>query len=555
MILRIFFLLILNTFTFAAFNAPLRTLNGAVASDQPIASMIGNEILKKGGNAFDAAIATALAIGVANPHSSGIGGGDFIMFFRAGESKVKVFDCRESAPMAITREHYLVDGKFDTQLSQRGGLAVAIPGELKGLGLLHQKYGTIPWSDLVQPAIKLASEGVAVSPYFRGVLNKYASSFKKDPVIKKFFYPDGKVPAVGSLIRQSSLARTLKMIALKGPEVFYEGEIAEAIVDTVRKNGGVMTIADLKNYKVRELQALEGSYNGTTVYTMPSPSSGGLILLQMLDVLSHFPLKSWGHNSSKSIHHITEAMKYAYAFRAKYMGDDRFVKVPYEELRSSATIKRIVTDIKSRVTTKSTNHYGGVFLKDDHGTTHFSVIDQYGNAVAYTATINTFFGAKLGVPGYGILLNNEMDDFSLNPGVPNTYGLIGSEANEIAPNKKPLSSMSPTIVLRNGKVDMILGGSGGPRIITGVLQVLLNSLTYGMDAQSAVNSPRFHHQWVPEHLFLESEIPLDVWSGLIGRGHLTRHLKMRNVIQLVQIRDGWIESASDPRKGGRPAGY
>lgn len=555
MILRIVLLVILNTLAIAAFHAPLKTQNGAVASDHPIASVIGNEILKEGGNAFDAAIATAIALGVLNPHSSGIGGGDFIMFFRVGEPNVKVFDCRESAPMAITRKHYFVDGKFNTQLSQRGGLAVAVPGELKCLDLLHKKYGTISWDKLLQPAIKLASEGAEVSHYFRGILSKYVASFQKDPVIKKVFYPNNRVPEVGSLIRMPALANTLKIIAQEGPEVFYEGEIAEAIVDTVRKNGGVMTIADLKNYKVRELQALKGTYSGTTVYTMPPPSSGGLILLQMLDVLSHFPLKSWGHNSSKSIHHITEAMKHAYAFRAEFMGDDRFVKIPFDSLRSSATIKGIVNDIKSSITTKATDHYGEVFLKDDHGTTHFSVTDRHGNAVAYTATINTFFGAKLGVPGYGILLNNEMDDFSLNLNVPNAYGLLGSEANQIAPNKKPLSSMSPTIVLRNGKLDMVLGGSGGPRIISGVLQVLLNSLIYGMDAQSAVGSPRFHHQWIPEYLFLESEIPLDVWSGLIGRGHLTRHLKMRNVIQLIQIRNDWIESASDPRKGGRPAGY
>lgn len=553
--LQLVFFLLIQFISFAAFIDPLKTLNGAVASDQPEASAIGSEILQQGGNAFDAAIATALALGVANPHSSGIGGGDFIMFHKSGESQVRVFDCRESAPAAITREHFLIDGKYDTKLSQRGGLAVGVPGELKGLELLHEKYGSMPWAKLVQPAIRLALDGVRVSHYFHGVLKKYAHSFQKDPLLKKVFYAGNRVPDVGQLIKRPELAKTLRMIAKQGSRVFYEGAIADAIVDTVQKNGGLITRQDLSSFRVRELEALSGEYNGVTVHAMPSPSSGGVILLQMLDVLKHFPLKNWGHNSSRSIHHISEAMKHAYAFRAEFMGDDRYVKVPYNEMRSSQTIQRIVDDIKSREITKATQFYGKSFLKDDHGTTHFSVIDRAGNAVAFTATINTFFGAKLGVEAYGIILNNEMDDFSLNPGVPNTYGLIGSSANAVAAGKKPLSSMSPTIVMKQGKVDMILGGSGGPRIISGVLQVLLNSLTYGMNAQAAIGSPRFHHQWVPDFLYLESEIPMDVWSSLILRGHVLRPLKMRNVIQLIQVRDDWIESASDPRKGGKPAGY
>ncbi len=555
MILRILLILSIQQFQWAAFIEPLRSSHGAVATDQPQASRIGVEILKAGGNAFDAAIATALALGVANPHSSGIGGGDFIMYYSSEKDHVRVIDCRESAPAAITRQHYLVDGKYETRLSQRGGLAVAIPGELKGLQLLHKKFGTLPWKQLFRPAIKLAEEGVLVSHYFHKILKKYALSFRKDSLINQVFYPNDEVPAVGSKIKQTMLAKSLKMIADKGANAFYEGPIANAIIDTIQSAGGVMTLADLKTYKAREIEALNGQYEGVDIYTMPSPSSGGLILLQMLDVLSHFPLKQWGHNSSKSIHHIAESMKHAYAFRAEYMGDDRYVDIPYDQLRSNKTIEKIVSAVRNSKVTRAKDFYGKKFLKDDHGTTHFSVIDRHGNAVAFTATINTFFGAKLGVPEYGIILNNEMDDFSLNPGVPNIYGLIGSLANAIAPGKKPLSSMSPTMVLRDGKVDMILGGSGGPRIITGVLQVLLNSLTYGMDAQAAVNSPRVHHQWVPEKLYLEPEIPSDIWSNLILKGHITKPLKMRNVIQLIQVRDEWIESASDPRKGGRSAGY
>ncbi len=555
MILRILFILSVQAYNWAAFNEPLRTKNGAVATDHPQASVIGVEILKNGGNAFDAAIATALAIGVANPHSSGIGGGDFIMHYSVDDDAVGVIDCRESAPKDISRSHYLVDGKYETRLSQRGGLAVAIPGELRGLELLHKKYGSLPWRELVEPAQKLARNGVEVSHYFHRILKKYAQKFKKDELLKKVFYPNGKVPDVGSKIKRLGLAESLDSIANNGANAFYEGPIAEAIISTIQAAGGVMTLADLKSYKAREIEALKGKYEGVEVYTMPSPSSGGLILLQMLDVLSHFPLQQWGHNSSKTIHHIVETMKHAYAFRAEYMGDDRYIDIPYEQLRSKETIEKIVNAIQNSKVTRPTNFYGKSFLKDDHGTTHFSVIDRNGNAVAFTATINTFFGAKLGVPDYGIILNNEMDDFSLNPGIPNAYGLIGSLANAIAPGKKPLSSMSPTMVIREGKVDMILGGSGGPRIITGVLQVLLNSLTYTMDAQAAVNSPRVHHQWMPENLYLETEIPSDVWSNLILKGHIVKPLRMRNVIQLIQIRKGWIESASDPRKGGQPAGY
>ena len=347
MILRILIILSIQAYNWAAFNEPLRTKNGAVATDHSEASSIGVEILKAGGNAFDAAIATALAIGVANPHSSGIGGGDFIMYFSADDEAVRVIDCRESAPKDISRDHYLVDGEYQTKLSQRGGLAVAIPGELRGLELLHKKYGSLPWKQLVKPAIELARNGVKVSHYFHRILKKYAQKFKKDELLKKVFYPNGKVPDVGTKIKRLGLAKSLELIAHSGANAFYEGPIAAAIINTIESAGGVMTLADLMSYEAREIKALKGDYAGVEVYTMPSPSSGGLILLQMLDVISHFPLKQWGHNSSKTIHHIAETMKHAYAFRAEYMGDDRYVDIPYEQLRSQKTINKIVKAVQN----------------------------------------------------------------------------------------------------------------------------------------------------------------------------------------------------------------
>ena len=543
---------------FAMAPQPVRGKSGMVASDQPLASQAGLEILKKGGNAFDAAVATALALGVTNPHSSGIGGGDFIHYYKAGYKNPQVIDCREEAPAKVTVGHYQRNGKHDTKLSQVGGLAVAIPGELKGLYLLHKKHGMLPWPKVVEPSLKLAKDGFKVNFYLAKILKKFKTRFIQYPGLKEIFYPSGTALKHGDLLKNPDMAKTLALISKKGPDGFYKGKVAKAIIKAVQDSGGVLSQQDLDNISPRELKPYHTNYRGYDVYSMPSPSSGGLVLLQMLEVLENYPLKQWGLNSSKSIHAIVEAMKHAYANRAEFMGDDRFVKIPVQELLNPDYIQSIV---KSRNDKKTHPHFnyglkkGTKFLPDDKGTTHFCVYDRYGNAVSVTATINTFFGSKLVVPGYGIVLNNEMDDFSLAPGIPNAYGLIGSHANVPEPGKKPLSSMTPTIILKEGKPFALLGGSGGPRIISGVLQVLLKMIDYGLDAQAAVNSPRFHHQWTPDVLFIEEEIPLDVRSNLIKRGHLVRPLKARNVIQAIRITSEYLEGAADPRKHGRPAGY
>jgi gamma-glutamyltranspeptidase / glutathione hydrolase len=546
--------LLLVPLSFSVSPVPLFAKQGIVVTDDLLASRVGVSILKAGGNAFDSAVATALVLGVTHPHSSGIGGGDFILFYHQKSSRVQVIDAREVAPAAITQEHYYRNGKHDTALSQTGGLAVAVPGELRGLYFLHSRWGVLPWKTVVAPAVRLAREGFPVSPYFHSLLKKNKLRFLKFPYLKKVFYSQGKVPEVGHLLVQPALAMTLDLIANDGVQPFYEGAIALEIVKTVKNEGGVISLQDLKRLRPRVIEPLQSTYRDYEIFTMPPPSSGGLVLLEMLHVMQNFPLKDWGHNASKTIHYVAETMKHAYADRAKYMGDDRFVSIPHKRLLSKGYARRILKNI-SNLTVKNYESYGRSYVGDDGGTTHFSIMDRLGNSVGVTATINTYFGSKLVVEKYGIILNNEMDDFSLAPGVQNAYGLIGSKANAIAPFKKPLSSMTPTFIMKKGKPFMMLGGSGGPRIITGVLQVISNVVDHKMNIQEAVNAPRFHHQWVPDTLYLEKEIPVDVRANLLKRGQVVRRLKARNVIQAILVGEDGIFGASDPRKQGSPAGY
>ena len=536
--------------------APLPQMGklGMVASDSELASIAGREVLRKGGNAFDSAVATALALGVVHPHSSGIGGGAFAVYYHAKSGEIRALDSRESAPSGILMDHFRPGGKLDPKLSVMGGLAVAVPGELKGLRYLHQRFGNLPWKEVVTPSISLAENGFKVSHYLAAVLRKNRERFELSPYLSRTYYPQGKLLEPGAILKQPKLAEALRLIADKGIKAFYEGTIAHAIVHTVTEAGGVLQLNDLSDFQPRVLRPLKGNYRGHEIYTMPSPSSGGLVLLQMLKVLEKFPLQTLGHNSSSMVHVVAEVMKHAYANRAKYMGDDRFIKIPVDNLLSEAAINEIYSRI-SMQKTLSRDEYGTHILKDDGGTTHFSVMDREGNTVAMTSTINTFFGSQVVVEDFGIILNNQMDDFSLAPGVPNAYGLIGSQANSILPGKKPLSSMTPTLVFQGNKPVLALGGSGGPRIISGVVQVLMNVLDYGMQIQAAINAPRFHHQWVPETLLLETEIPVDVRRNLLDKGHEIEDLTARNVIQGIFLKDGWLQGASDPRKQGRSAGF
>ncbi|MCO4781616.1 MAG: gamma-glutamyltransferase [Candidatus Cloacimonetes bacterium] len=540
--------------TFTASPEPLKVKNGIVAADQAVASKAGAMILKKGGNAFDAAVTTALVLGVTNPHSSGIGGGCFILFKHHKQSNAKIIDAREQAPRKTDIKHFYKNGKLDTSLSQNGGLAVAIPNELNGLFLMHSKYGTLPWKQVVYPAYNLAKHGIYVSPYLNKTLIKHKEKFTQSTYLRDIFYKNNQALSTGTLLKQPALAKTLKSIALKGLRSFYKGSIAKEIINVVQSNGGILDAVDMANIQPQILNAVKGTYRGYSVFTMPPPSSGGLVLLQMLNVLQHYPLGDWGHNSSKTIHHVAEAMKHAYSDRAQYMGDPKFVDVPANQITSQETARKIVDKISdSKVYHSDT--YGMRYLPDDHGTSHFNVFDNQGNAVSITSTINTLFGSRLVVDKYGVILNNQMDDFSLAPGIPNAYGLVGSEANSIQPHKKPLSSMTPTIVAKDKQVKLIVGGSGGPRIISGVLQVVLNSIDHNMNIKEAVDAPRMHHQWMPDKLYLEKEIPVDVVDNLKKRGHIIQRSVPRNVIQGIHIDGKDMYGASDSRKQGQAAGY
>lgn len=552
--MKLLLFLLLLKLSFSASPQPLKVKNGIVAADQAIASHAGATILKNGGNAFDAAVTTALVLGVANPHSSGIGGGCFILLKHHNQEVAEVIDAREQAPRKITQKHYYKNGKLDTDLSQNGGLSVAIPNELNGLFLMHSKYGKLSWKEVVFPAYKLAHHGIFVSPYLNKTLKKHKKKFIKSSYLKKTFYRDSKALAIGALLKQPALAKTLKNIAFNGVRSFYKGSIAKAIIKTIQSDGGVLDATDMSNIIPREIKAVEGTYRGYTIYTMPPPSSGGLVLLQMLNVLEHYPIQQWGHNSSKTIHYIAETMKHAYSDRAQYMGDSNFVEVPSAQIISKKTANKVVNKISNEKVFKS-NYYGMRYLPPDHGTSHFNIYDKYGNAVSITSTINTLFGSKLVVEEYGIILNNEMDDFSLAPGIPNAYGLIGSESNSVQAHKKPLSSMTPTIVTKDNQVKLIVGGSGGPRIITGVLQVILNSIDHKMNIKESVDAPRIHHQWTPNKLFLEKEIAVDVVENLIKRGHTIQKSVPRNVIQGIEIIGKDMYGASDSRKQGQPAGF
>ncbi len=467
------------------------------------------EILRRGGNAVDAAIATALALSVVDQASSGLGGGGFMVIYLAKEQKAFALDFRETAPAASQRELYMKDGQPVPSTSLTGALAVAVPGEVAGLIAARKRFGSLPLPLLAAPAIKLASEGFPVDATLRIAIERQQANMKRFSDLGRIYMPKGEPPQEGDRIRQPELAETLKAIAKNGAEDFYSGWIGQAIVATIKKNGGVMTLDDLKNYQPVWREPLIGSYRNRTVITMPPPSSGGVAILAMLNILEGYQLADFGHNSDSYLHLLSESMKHAFADRAQFLGDPDFVHVPIGKLTGKNYAewmrKRIATD-----KTQPTAFYGYYhFNAEKGGTTHFSVIDRFGNAVACTQSVNTRFGSKLLVPQTGIVLNNEMDDFAIHPEVGNVYGLIGNDANSLKPRKRPLSSMSPTIILRGNRPELVVGGAGGPRIITATLQTIVNILDFAMPVASAVSSPRVHHQWLPDRLNVEPKITPD----------------------------------------------
>lgn len=545
-------LFLLLPFWFGA-SFPAERGAGMVATDHALASECGAEILHRGGNAADAAVAAALCAGVVQPAGSGLGGGGFALFVPAGEAaRGNILDFRETAPAAATEDMYRsADGEVKPTASRVGGDAVGVPGESRGLAALLTRYGVLTPREVAAPAIRLATRGWRMHPHLAGSLHR-----TKYPEIRELFGVGDRVATHGDLVRNPALARTLRRWASTGGEDLSAGAGAKAIVDAVARAGGRLTVEDLEGYAVKERAPIVVEYKGWTLLTMPPPSSGGVFIGQMLQVLEGYDLNALGHNSSDYVHLLAEVMQHAFADRATYLGDPDFVDVPVDRLLSEER----VAEIRSKVwpgRTWEASYYGEVIEPHrDAGTQHISVMDSSGNAVALTTTINTSFGSGVVPMGLGLVLNNEMDDFAAAPGVPNAYGLVGNEANAVAPGKRPLSSMSPTVLVDpDGNAKMVVGASGGSTIITGTLQAILNMVDWKMDPQAAVSAPRIHHQWQPAVLFVEPEFAADVVGALEGRGHEVVVRPSSAAVQAVAAGDGdHLLGGSDPRKGGRPAG-
>jgi gamma-glutamyltranspeptidase/glutathione hydrolase len=520
---------------------------GLVIADSELASNAGMEILKRGGNAVDAAVATAFALAVVDQASSGLGGGGFMVVYDASERRAHALDFRETAPEAARADLYSRNGKPARDLSLTGALAVAVPGAVAGLLQAAKRFSTLPLKDLLAPAIRYAVEGFPMDATLRYAIDRQQGAMKKFPDLARIYMPKGELPAEGDIIRQPELGETLKAIALNGAESFYRGWVADAISETIKKEGGMLSIEELKEYKAIWREPLIGSYRKRTVVTMPPPSSGGVAILQMLNVLEGHGLSQLAHNSPTYLHLLTEVLKHAFADRAQYLGDPDFVTAPLAKLVS----KDYANWIRARISpakTQPARFYGLAHFKEEQGgTTHFSVIDRNGSAVACTLSVNTRFGSKLLVPKTGIVMNNTMDDFAIHP-AGNIYGLVGNEANSLQARKRPLSSMSPTIVLRGERPELIVGGAGGPRIISATLQTILNVIDYRMPVDRAVNAPRIHHQWVPERLDFESDLAPETRRSLERRGHTLRETRVIGVVQAIAAERSKITGAVDPRK-------
>ncbi len=471
-----------------------------VVSARQEASEIGVEIMKAGGNGFDAMVATHFALAVCYPYAGNLGGGGF-MVYRLENSDYGCLDFREVAPQAATRDMYLdEDNNYIENSSVLGGLAAGIPGSVMGILTAHKKYGLLPLAKLIEPAIKLARNGVIVTDYQARMLNKYSGKMKsyhvKSPLLK-----EGEWYARDTIF-QPELATTLEMIASHGTEAFYKGEMAQKLVETVNQHGGVFSLEDLASYKCLWREPVLSNYHNFKIISMSLPSSGGICLVQILNMLEDFAIDSLQHNSSEYIQLLVEAERRAYADRAHWLGDEDFVEVPVKRLMDECYSRERMSDFRWNIAGSSDSVSHGVLMESDE-TTHYSIVDQFGNAISVTTTINGAYGSGLYIPELGFLMNNEMDDFSAKPGQANMYGLVGNEANAIAPGKRMLSSMTPTIVEKNDSLYMVLGTPGGSTIITSVLQTILNVVEYDMTIQQAVDAPRFHHQWLPDEILLE----------------------------------------------------
>lgn len=533
---------------------PERTKQAMVVAEEPIATQIGVAVLKSGGNAVDAAVAVGFALAVTFPYAGNIGGGGF-MLVRLADGRTTFLDFRERAPETATRDMYLDKSGNVTTDSIEGWRASGVPGTVRGLELAHQKFGHKTWPELLSPAVALAKNGFTVPYSLASSLKDATAKFNNFPESKRVFLNGGQGFEMGAHFPQPDLARTLERIS-KSPNDFYEGETAKLIAAGMAKNGGLITAGDLKNYKVAERRPLTGKYKGFDVITAPPPSSGGIGILQMLGMLENSGYEKSGAGSAASIHHISEVMRRYFADRSEYFGDPDFFKVPIHALLNPAYLAKQKSTIDpTRATPSSEIGPGKLTGYESSETTHFSIVDKDGNAVAMTYTLNGGYGSHVTVPGTGILLNNEMDDFAAKPGVPNMFKLIQGEANAIQPGKRPLSSMTPTILVRDGKPFLVVGGPGGSKIISSVLQVILNVVDFGMNAQDAVDAPRFHHQWQPDVLTIEKGFSPDTLRILESLGHKVESSNSVARIEAIVIDKGLLQGGADGRGYGKAEGY
>ncbi len=540
---------------------PVLAKSGMVASQEARATRVGVAILEAGGNAVDAAVAVGFALAVTLPRAGNLGGGGFMIVHKADETKTVAIDYREMAPAAAFKDMFLDDkGDADSNRSRYSGLAIGVPGTVAGLAKAHAAYGSgnLSLAQLIEPAIRLADEGIAVSDDLAGSLVRVQKRLSNDPEAARIFYKsDGSLYQTGEILKQTDLAQSLKMIAENGPDAFYKGPIAQAISTAVTDAGGGMTVEDLAGYEVKEREPATGIYRGYEIASMPPPSSGGTHIIQILNILENAPIGFMQHNSAETIHYMSEAMKLAYADRSEHLGDPDFSEIPVKGLTSKTYAKELFDGISSyRALPASEIGPGDPAPHESNETTHFSVVDKDGNAVSNTYTLNFSYGVGIVAGGTGILLNNELDDFSAKPGVPNAYGLIGGEANAVEPRKRPLSSMSPTIVFRDGSPYIVTGSPGGSRIISTTLQVIMNVIDHGMNIAEATNAVRVHHQWLPDEIRIEDGLSGDTVHLLTGMGHRVEVRNAMGSTQSIMLIDGTLAGASDPRRSGAlTAGY
>ncbi len=530
---------------------PVKAQHGMVASVDAMATQVGVDILRQGGNAVDAAIAVGFALAVTHPQAGNLGGGGF-MLLRTASGRTAAIDFREMAPARASRDMFLdKQGNADSKLSLTSHLASGTPGTVAGFALAAKKYGTLPLRTLLAPAIKLARDGIIVNDALADDLATYGKENLINHATSRaiFYKADGRPYQKGDRLVQKNLARSLQLIAQQGADAFYTGRIADEIAGEMAQHGGLIGKADLAAYRAVERKPVSGTYRGYEVFSMPPPSSGGIHIVQILNILENFDLAKWGFGSADAIQVMAEAEKYAYADRSEYLGDPDFVKVPQQALTSKAYARTLAQQIDvSKARPSSEIKPGKLAPYESNQTTHFSVVDKAGNAVAVTYTLNTYFGSGIVAGNSGILMNNEMDDFSAKPGTPNVYGLVGGEANAIQPAKRPLSSMSPTIVAKEGKTWLVTGSPGGSRIITTVLQMVVNSIDFGMNVAEATNAPRFHHQWLPDQLRVEKGFSPDTLRLLEAKGQHVKVLPAMGSTQSIMIGpDGMRYGASDPR--------